>query len=162
MLPLHVSAPECHLQGSSLLSVFVGQYTEYTNMHGISNIKLLHTHSFICHCHPLPALLNNTSKLWMLGTDRIQTRNRHIVSTIPDDMCISHLSSRYCDSCACAYHISRTGTATPAHVHITSLVQVLRLLHVKFVPHVCGTNVPWQMTSLPNRHFPSLRGQVYR
>jgi hypothetical protein len=111
---------------SSQLSVFVGQYTEYTNVHSISNIKLLHTHSFIYHCHSLPALLNNTSKLWRPGTGCIQKQVTGI-SSVQFRMTslaqalrflrmrISHLSPRHCDSCTCAYHISRPGTATPAY-----------------------------------------------
>jgi len=131
-------------------------------MHGISNMKLLHTHSFIYHCHSLPALLNYTLKLWRRVTNcmtGISSAAQFRMTSLVQALRISHLSSRYCDSCARAYNMRSPGTATPAQVHITSLAQALRLLHI----NGCGTNFPWQMTtSLPNRHFPSLRGQVYK
>jgi hypothetical protein len=136
---------------SRLLSVFVGQYTEYTNMHGISNTKLLHTHSFIYHCHCSPASLKNYGCLGQAAYKHVtgksspqfrmtalvqalrllRMRISHLSSRYCDScacashlsfqalrllrMRLSHLSSRHCDSCACVYHISRPGTATPAY-----------------------------------------------
>jgi len=80
----------------SLLSAFFGQYTEYTNIHGVSNIKLLHSHSFTYQCHStgIVKYYFKTMDAW----DRMhtETSDRHIFSTIPNG-------------------ISRPGTATPTY-----------------------------------------------